>query len=150
SFMNAASRRSRSCTRGGCSNSPRLIARMILSKNTGNAKCRMNNALNILHSPFCILHCMSFDSPALAAYLRDHLPAAAIPALDRARPMELTQFPGGHSNLTFLVRFGDTELVLRRPPDGPLPPRAHDMVREYRWLAALNPLFALAPAPYLL
>jgi len=33
---------------------------------------------------------------------------------------------------------------------GPVPPRAHDMAREYRWLAALHPLFPLAPRPYLL
>ncbi len=64
--------------------------------------------------------------------------------------MQLEQFPGGHSNLTYLLRFGDTELVLRRPPFGPLPPRAHDLAREYRWLNATNPVFPLAPKPYLL
>ena len=52
--------------------------------------------------------------------------------------MEVSQFPGGHSNLTYLVRFGGAELVLRRPPLGPVPPKAHDMAREYRWLAALT------------
>jgi hypothetical protein len=64
--------------------------------------------------------------------------------------MEVSQFPGGHSNLTYLVRFGGAELVMRRPPLGPVPPKAHDMAREYRWLAALNPVFELAPRPYLL
>ena len=64
--------------------------------------------------------------------------------------MEVSQFPGGHSNLTYLVRFGGAELVVRRPPLGPVPPKAHDMAREYRWLAALNPVFPLAPRPYLL
>ena len=39
---------------------------------------------------------------------------------------------------------------MRRPPLGPVPPKAHDMAREYRWLAALNPVFPLAPRPYLL
>ena len=48
-------------------------------------------------------------------------------------------FPGGHSNLTYLVRFGGAELVVRRPPLGPVPPKAHDMAREFRWLAALHP-----------
>jgi aminoglycoside phosphotransferase (APT) family kinase protein len=60
------------------------------------------------------------------------------------------QFPGGHSNLTYLLRDQDEELVLRRPPLGPLPPTAHDMVREYRWLSALHPVFPLAPKPYVL
>jgi aminoglycoside phosphotransferase (APT) family kinase protein len=64
--------------------------------------------------------------------------------------MEISQFPGGHSNLTYLARFGGAELVIRRPPLGPVPPKAHDMAREYRWLAALNPVFGLAPRPYLL
>jgi aminoglycoside phosphotransferase (APT) family kinase protein len=43
----------------------------------------------------------------------------------------------GHSNLTFLVRRGGAELVLRRPPRGPLLPTAHDVVREARVLELL-------------
>jgi aminoglycoside phosphotransferase (APT) family kinase protein len=48
------------------------------------------------------------------------------------------------------VRFGGTELVIRRPPLGPVAPTAHDMAREYRWLAAVNPVFPLAPRVYAL
>jgi aminoglycoside phosphotransferase (APT) family kinase protein len=88
--------------------------------------------------------------PRLESYLRERLEGRGIPGLDLTRPMETSQFPGGHSNLTYLVRFGPTELVVRRPPLGPLPPKAHDMAREYRWLAAVNPVFPLAPRPYLL
>src|ERR1043165_7286594 len=62
--------------------------------------------------------------------------------------LEVEQFPAGHSNLTYLLRSGDWEAVLRRPPLGPVAPRAHDMVREYRILARLNPVFPLAPRPY--
>jgi aminoglycoside phosphotransferase (APT) family kinase protein len=90
------------------------------------------------------------DEKALAAYLRVHLPIAAIPGLDLSRELEISQFPGGHSNLTYLARFGGAELVVRRPPLGPVAPTAHDMAREYRWLAALYPVFPLAPRPYLL
>ena len=64
--------------------------------------------------------------------------------------MEVEQFPGGHSNLTYLLRSRGRELVLRRPPFGPVPPRAHDMAREYRVLAAVHPVFPLAPEPYVL
>jgi aminoglycoside phosphotransferase (APT) family kinase protein len=64
--------------------------------------------------------------------------------------LAVEQFPGGHSNLTYLLRDKDEELVLRRPPLGPLPPTAHDMAREYRWLAAIHPVFPLAPKPFLL
>jgi len=57
---------------------------------------------------------------------------------------------GGHSNFTYLVRAGEVECVMRRPPEGPLPPRAHDVVREYRWLDALKACFPPAPRPWLL
>jgi aminoglycoside phosphotransferase (APT) family kinase protein len=90
------------------------------------------------------------DWAALTAYLRWHLEPGHIKGLDFTREMEVSQFPGGHSNLTYLIRAGGAELVLRRPPLGPVPPKAHDMAREYRWLAALNPVFPLAPRPYLL
>ena len=43
----------------------------------------------------------------------------------------------GHSNVTLAVTRGATELVLRRPPRGPLPPSAHDVLREARVLRAL-------------
>jgi aminoglycoside phosphotransferase (APT) family kinase protein len=62
-------------------------------------------------------------------------------------PVTIEQFPGGHSNLTYLIRTPDRELVLRRPPLGPVPPKAHDMAREYRVLAAVHPEFPAAPQP---
>lgn len=88
--------------------------------------------------------------PRVAAYLRDHLDGDRVPGLDPARELAVEQFHGGHSNLTYLLRYGGVEVVLRRPPFGPLPPTAHDMAREYRWLAAIHPAFPLAPRPYLL
>ncbi|WP_269078942.1 phosphotransferase [Planococcus halocryophilus] len=44
---------------------------------------------------------------------------------------------------------GNWEGVLRRPPFGEVPPRAHDMEREYRMLEKVNPVFPLAPKPYI-
>jgi aminoglycoside phosphotransferase (APT) family kinase protein len=90
------------------------------------------------------------DWPRVAGYLREHLPANQIPGIDLARDMEVEQFHGGHSNLTYLIRFGGAELVLRRPPLGPLPPTAHDMAREQRWLTAMHPVFPLAPRPFVM
>ena len=46
---------------------------------------------------------------------------------------------GGGSNFSFLVERGDERFVLRRPPRPPLPPSAHDMVREARLQLALAP-----------
>jgi aminoglycoside phosphotransferase (APT) family kinase protein len=55
------------------------------------------------------------------------------------------QFPSGHSNLTYLVRIGARELVLRRPPFGSKVKTAHDMGREYRALSKLHSDYLLAP-----
>jgi aminoglycoside phosphotransferase (APT) family kinase protein len=46
---------------------------------------------------------------------------------------------GGGSNFSFVVERGDERFVLRRPPRPPLPPSAHDMVREARLQLALAP-----------
>src|SRR4051794_3549288 len=51
----------------------------------------------------------------------------------------------GHSNVTYLVRRGDAELVVRRPPRPPLPPSAHDVLREARLLRALRGTAARVP-----
>jgi aminoglycoside phosphotransferase (APT) family kinase protein len=85
------------------------------------------------------------DWNRLAAWLRESLRTPDIPDVCLRAPMEVAQFPGGHSNLTYEVRFGTTELVVRRPPFGPVAPTAHDMAREYRWLSALHTVFPLAP-----
>lgn len=90
------------------------------------------------------------DWPRLERWLRVALPAAHIDGLDLAQPMRVEQFAGGHSNLTYLIRFGERELVLRRPPLGPVAPTAHDMAREFRWLSAVHPVFPLAPRAYAL
>jgi aminoglycoside phosphotransferase (APT) family kinase protein len=90
------------------------------------------------------------DWRGLIAWLRSHLTESGIPALDLQRTFEVAQFPGGHSNLTYLVRFGDIDIVIRRPPLGPVPPTAHDMAREFRWLSAMHRVFPLAPRPYAL
>ena len=90
------------------------------------------------------------DPAALGAYLRSNLPATFDWAANASGQIEIEQFPGGHSNLTYLVRLDGHEFVLRRPPFGPVAPTAHDMPREYRLLAAIHPHFQLAPKPYLL
>ena len=52
----------------------------------------------------------------------------------------------GHSNVTYLVRRAGAEVVVRRPPRPPLPPSAHDVLREARVLCALEPTPVRAPA----
>ena len=87
------------------------------------------------------------DPVALDQFLRQNL----FPSdLDREATLQLEQFPGGHSNLTYLVRYNEKEFVLRRPPIGPVAPTAHDMPREYNLLRVIHPHFRLAPKPLLL
>jgi hypothetical protein len=81
------------------------------------------------------------DWDALARYAREKLAAELGDRFDATADMIVEQFPGGHSNLTYLLRFGDQEFVMRRPPFGPVPPKAHDMARECRILAAVTQSF---------
>ncbi|HEV2705765.1 MAG TPA: phosphotransferase family protein [Pyrinomonadaceae bacterium] len=90
------------------------------------------------------------DWDSLANYLRERLPVLAGAALDASSTLTVEQFAGGHSNLTYLLRFGRQEFVMRRPPFGPVAPKAHDMAREFHILEALHPVFPLAPRPFLL
>lgn len=56
------------------------------------------------------------------------------------------QFPGGASNLTYLLSYANRELVLRRPPRGAKAKSAHDMLREARVMGALKPSYPYVPA----
>jgi aminoglycoside phosphotransferase (APT) family kinase protein len=57
----------------------------------------------------------------------------------------IEQFPGGHSNLTYLVKAPEREMVLRRPPFGSNVKTAHDMGREVAVLSKLAPVYDKAP-----
>ncbi len=80
------------------------------------------------------------DIPKLEAYLIAQLPGTH-------GPLVVEQFPGGASNLTYLLRLGDQELVLRRPPFGNRVKSAHDMGREYKVLSKLHLVYPPAPRP---
>jgi aminoglycoside phosphotransferase (APT) family kinase protein len=80
------------------------------------------------------------DAVALAAYLAEHVDGIAA-----GDAVEVEQFPGGYSNLTYLVRVGGRELVLRRPPFGAAIKSAHDMGREYRILSRLGTVYPRVP-----
>jgi aminoglycoside phosphotransferase (APT) family kinase protein len=79
-----------------------------------------------------------FDENELRSFLRGKLPGTD-------EPLEVVQFSGGHANLTYLLRYGAQEYVLRRPPLGPVAASAHDMGREYRVLSVLYKAYPYAP-----
>lgn len=78
------------------------------------------------------------DLQKLKAYLHKHLPGFS-------GEIEVTQFPSGFSNLTYLIKTEGQEYVLRRPPFGANIKGGHDMAREYRVLKALEPFYHKAP-----
>ncbi len=82
----------------------------------------------------------ALDADKLAAYLRQH-----VPGLPESAALQVEQFPSGHSNLTYLLRVGERELVLRRPPFGAKIKTAHDMGREYLILSRLANVYAKVP-----
>lgn len=82
------------------------------------------------------------DVGKLDSYLRKHLEAYA-------GPVEVNQFPSGFSNLTYLIKSGDNEFVLRRPPFGANIKGGHDMGREFRVLRALENEYPQVPKPLL-
>nr|WP_250279593.1 phosphotransferase family protein [Frankia sp. Cppng1_Ct_nod] len=81
----------------------------------------------------------------LAGYLLARL---AERGLEVAGDLSVRQFPNGSANLTYLLSFGHTRLVLRRPPFGAIAPGAHDMRREYRVLSRLWREYDRAPRAY--
>ena len=82
------------------------------------------------------------DQAALEQYLLNHLPNAE-------GELVIEQFPGGFSNLTYLIRLGEQQLVLRRPPFGAKIKSAHDMSREYNILSSLMKIYDKVPRPLL-
>jgi aminoglycoside phosphotransferase (APT) family kinase protein len=83
-----------------------------------------------------------FDLESVERYLRERI--EGLPEGE----LTVRQFPSGASNLTYHLKIGAWEGVLRRPPLGPVPPKAHDMGRESHVLARLHEAFPLAPRPY--
>lgn len=82
------------------------------------------------------------DVDRLGVYLSQHAP-------DLDGSIAVEQFPAGYSNLTYLLRLGERELVLRRPPLGAKIKTGHDMGREYRILSHLAGVYPQAPRPLL-
>lgn len=95
-----------------------------------------------LDQPKAVREGEALDLAALAAWLRAH--GSLLP---EGVALEVQQFPSGYSNLTYMLRADQRELVMRRPPFGNTVASGHDMQREYRVLSALAPVYSLAPRP---
>ena len=69
------------------------------------------------------------DAQRLSAWAEEGLPGSG--------PVEVERLAEGHSNLTFVLRRGGREMIMRRPPLGPLLPTAHDVIREAKVMSLL-------------
>lgn len=88
------------------------------------------------------------DITRLDSFLRTHLNDDKM--LDDAANtgnanLSVERFTQGYSNLTYLLRIGQRELVLRRPPVGANIKSGHDMAREYQLLTNLYPIYPKVP-----
>jgi aminoglycoside phosphotransferase (APT) family kinase protein len=93
---------------------------------------------DLLDHPTTVRPGEELDPSKLEPFLRQHFP-------DVRGPLSIQQYPSGHSNLTYMIRLGTRELVLRRPPFGSKVKTAHDMGREFRVLSKLHVAYASAP-----
>src|SRR5437763_14645741 len=78
------------------------------------------------------------DVSKLESFLRSHFPG-------EAEHPSVSQFPSGHSNLTYCVELGRRRMVLRRPPFGSKVKSAHDMEREVHVRSKPHHAYRAAP-----
>ncbi|HLO81566.1 MAG TPA: phosphotransferase family protein [Chitinophagaceae bacterium] len=102
----------------------------------------MNIEPEYFDKPVAVRANESPDMEKLKAYLKGRLVGVG-------DDLQIEQFPGGYSNLTFLLKSGENEFVLRKPPFGANIKSAHDMGREFKVLSALQPVYAAIPQPLL-
>jgi aminoglycoside phosphotransferase (APT) family kinase protein len=81
------------------------------------------------------------DLERLGIYLKSRIP-------ELSGELELFKFSSGHSNLTYMVRCGNRDLVLKRPPAGRRAKSAHDMGREFRVMSRLSGIYPYVPRAY--
>ncbi len=83
-----------------------------------------------------------YEVKAVEAWIAENIPGLK-------PPLAWTRLEGGHSNLTYkIVDTEGNEAVIRRPPQGQLLPKAHDMSREWALISALGPTPVPVPRAY--
>ncbi len=101
-----------------------------------------NMDTNLIDQPRAVRPGEELDIVKLSKYLSERLGG-------QSGELIVSQFPSGHSNLTYFVQIGAQEFVLRRPPFGANIKSAHDMSREYKILSHLFRVYNKVPQPIL-
>ena len=87
----------------------------------------------------------AINLPRLSLYLKSKITELS----DVSGEIEVFRYNSGHANLTYMIRLGDQEFVLKREPPGTKAKSAHDMSREFHMLSKLYPWYSFAPKPFL-
>ncbi len=98
----------------------------------------MNTSKNIIDQPKEVRTEDALDSTSVANYIKTHYPEAV-------GKLEIKQFRGGASNLTYQLNFENVSLILRTSPKGTKAKGAHDMAREFRIMQQLKPYYNYVP-----
>ncbi len=98
------------------------------------------SSMNLIDQPQAVREGEELDLDRLREYLRPVLGSCVA-------QLQVKQFSGGYSNLTYLLEAGQSKWVLRRPPFGSTVKSAHDMGREFRILTAIDGQFPYGPKP---
>ena len=93
---------------------------------------------NLLDKAGSVRNGEELDLARIDAFLKAHIPQL------EGEP-NLEQFAGGASNLTYLLRYPERDVILRRPPFGHKAKSAHDMLREANIMTALKPVYHYVP-----
>ena len=109
-----------------------------LRKSPSAARSKTTNVTDFRDQPSSIRPGEELELPRLERFLRGHFPG-------ESQDFEVTQYPSGHSNLTYCVQLGKRRMVLRRPPFGSKVKSAHDMGREFHVLSKLHDAYPPAP-----
>lgn len=95
---------------------------------------------NLIDTPKKVRQEDNLDKHKLSVYLSTHLEEFHV-----QDKLQIQQFPGGASNLTYLIKWRDKQAILRTAPRGANIKGAHDMGREFKVLNTLENCFSYSP-----
>jgi aminoglycoside phosphotransferase (APT) family kinase protein len=101
-------------------------------------KKNFNTKMSLIDQPKTLRAEDAFDTEAVFTFLKKHIPNVE-------GTLEVKQFSGGASNLTYQLSVDNQQFIMRCPPKGTKAKGAHDMAREYNIMSALKPMFPDVP-----
>ena len=98
----------------------------------------MNATDQLIDQPAAVRQGDELDVAKISAYIKSHIDLLQ-------GDMQMKQFKGGASNLTYQIDFDNATFILRCPPPGTKAKSAHDMGREFNIMQQLKPIYPFVP-----